>query len=228
MAYNAGATLVRVVMTATSGLPADQVVNDFVIDKQGGGAPNGGDITAWGGALDAFYNTAHTGAALGSYLSAWIDRDATHRMDYYHIVAGPLGSPFTSQDWIGPTPPVDAHGLPQEAALALSFHADLTTVAEEVGATRPRARRRGRVFLGPLHPTAMDYTTPPYMVADAIVLAANEAMVALLADLAGASGDWSVWSRAGGELNTIAGGWTDNALDTQRRRGPAATGRTTW
>lgn len=39
--------------------------------------------------------------------------------------------------------------LPSEVALAVSFAGNLVGLAEEEGLTRPRSRRRGRVFLGP-------------------------------------------------------------------------------
>lgn len=50
---------------------------------------------------------------------------------------------------ITPIAPTTVVPLPSEVAIAMSFAGDLEGFVEESGATRPRSRRRGRLFLGP-------------------------------------------------------------------------------
>jgi hypothetical protein len=228
MAYTSGSALVRAVMTAASGLPADAVVNDFAFQK--GSAITSGDWTTLFDLVDDFYNvTQASGASVGQHISNQINRAATHELQGYIITAPPMGSPAATIPWLGPVTNGGATGLPTEVAGVLSFHADLTGVAEEAGATRPRARRRGRVFIGPLIAGAVDNVTPPYLLKSTTFLTTlRQAAVALMdaADTAGIP--WSVWSRSDATLRPVVGGWTDDAPDTQRRRGPAATTRVTW
>lgn len=219
--------LVRAEMQAASGLPADRIVNDFAF--QSAGAPTTGDVDAMFAAVDHFFRTSQSlGKAVGSYISGQVNRSATHTLSAYHIVAGPLGSPFREDPWLGPVAAEVATGLPTEVAGVLSFHADLTGIPEESGATRPKARRRGRVFVGPLTTSAITNTDPPYVLSSSFLLTLREAAVDLLDEADAAGVPWCVWSREDATLRPVVGGWTDNAPDTQRRRGFAATVRTVW
>lgn len=228
MAYTAGDVLVRAVMSSTSGLPADVVVNDFAF--QFPGAPTSGEVDDLFTAVSDFYrlDTA-IGINVGEYLGESINRSATHELQAYHIVAGPLGSPFQTDNWLGPPTPVVADlNLPNEVAAVLSFHADLTGIPEESGATRPRARRRGRIYLGPLVGYAVSMEDPIPMLNSNLRTCMQQAAVRLADDAETAGGYWSVWSRADSTVRPIVGGWTDNAPDTQRRRGPVASSRSTY
>lgn len=227
MAYVAGDTLIRVVMTAKSGLVADQVVNDFAFKNQSGSATIG-DAAGMIGMVSDFYSEPSAGNRISNYIGENVDRAATHQMEAYHIVAGPLGSPFYTEDWIGPAAPGTANSnLPLEVAAVLSFHADLTGIQEEAGATRPRARRRGRVYLGPLTTDGVTITDDAPLLGPDLRTAMGAAAVALK-DAAETDWPWCVWSRADAILRPVVGGWTDNAPDTQRRRGQESTNRATW
>lgn len=224
MAYTAGDVLVRSVMTAASGLPRDVIVNDWAFRLPG--APVAQDYTDMFGWVDDFFNdVGSTGTAVGSFISNFVNRGATHSLQAYTIAAGGLGSPVAEIDWLGPNAAGADNGLPTECAGVLSFHADLTSILEEAGATRPRARRRGRVFIGPLTLGGVTTTTQPYMLGSGFRASLAAAGLKLRDD----SGDtWSVWSRTDQTLRPVVAGWTDNAPDTQRRRGPRATVRSTW
>lgn len=228
MAYAGDEYLIRAVMQSATGLVQDQVVNDFAFRYLGAGAP---DDTAFGElvvSVNEFYNSLPTsGHKLCEYLSNVINRGATHRMDVYKIAAAGLGSPVYSEAWLGPGP-FTGTGQVAEAQGVLSYHADYTGVLEESGATRPRARHRGRIYVGPIGANAINAGTPPYMLADVF-----RDTMAGAANQMGDAGElrdwrWCVWSRADLELRTVVGGWTDNAPDTLRRRGPKATVRSTW
>lgn len=229
MAYNAGDTLVRAVMTSSTGLVADECINDFAFGWTGGGSPADSDYDNLFSAVSEFYRTVtSSGNAVSYYISDAINRSATHELQAYAIAAGPLGSPVYTDDWLGPSTTGNAEGLPTECAGVLSFHGDLTGVLEESGATRPRARRRGRIYVGPLNASAKYATTPPYMLTTTFMTTLNAA-ANIMGDAALADDwVWSVWSRANATLYPVVGGWTENAPDTLRRRGPKSSSRTAF
>jgi hypothetical protein len=228
MAYTTGDVLVRAVMTAASGLPADATINDFAFQVVGGPA----DATTLANAMTCvsdFYRAVQAnGHAVGAFISNQVNRGATHELQAWVITAPPMGSPDLTQSWLGPPTTSDTDGEPPEVAGVLSFHADYAGSLEEVGSTRPRARRRGRVFIGPLNRDAIVHTVPPYYLAPVFTETLNQAAVALKDEAETFGFFWSVWSRADATLRHITEGWTDNAPDTQRRRGPNATVRTVW
>lgn len=228
MAYDAGDLLIRAVMTAVSGLPEDTIINDWAV-KHRSGAPTDGQIGDAFAAVGDFYRQgASVDARIGSWISDQVDRGATHELQAFTIVAGPLGSPRLTSAWLGPTSNSSSNNLPTEVAGVLSFHADLTGILEEAPSSRPRARRRGRVYIGPLVGEAVSMSSP----APALVSAFTSAMrsnATVMFDALDADGwDWCVWSRADAVLRPVVGGWTDDAPDIQRRRGQAATSRTTF
>jgi hypothetical protein len=247
VAYQAGDLLVRAVMFAKSGLPADTVVNDFAFAAAA--AQSNAQLSAIGSRVDDFYN----GGALalnkvGHYIGEDVDRAATHRLDYYRIAAGPIGSPIFSENWLGPVTPIANSNIPCEVAGVLSMRADYTGVVERgasgsipstdaaidqgapathTGVTRPRARRRGRLFIGPLTTDGIDIQQPQPPLSGAFTAALRAAAVRMKIGNT-ATGNWSVWSRRDATLYLIDQGWTDNAPDTQRRRGFKATTRQVW
>lgn len=231
MAYSSGDTLVRTVMKGASGLAADNFINDFAF-KFEAGSPSSSDYANLFDAVDGFFNDASydTDHRVAYYISPEVPRTTTHRIDMYHITTGALGSPIFSDDWLGPTASTfgSTTGLPLEVAGVLSFTADLTGILEESGATRPRARRRGRLYIGPLNVNAILGNTPPYPLTDQFQQTMRQAAINMH-DAADADGwTWSVWSRTDAVLRPVVGGWTDNAPDTQRRRGFKASARVTY
>ena len=119
--------------------------------------------------------------------------------------------------------------LPREVALALSFQG--ATVAGE-----PQARRRGRVYIGPLSAAVTVIDTATGVPAAAALTRIQRAGRDMLA-AANASIDWT-WGVESPTLRALAtgpesftpiqNGWVDNAFDTQRRRGERATARQLW
>ena len=231
MAYTAGDVLARVIMESSTGLPQDRYVNDFAF--QATGAPTSTDITNIISVINDFYRADPGGLSisLGEFISGAVNRAATHTIALYHIVAGDLGSPFWEEPWLGPIAPPANTALPTEVAGVLSFHADLTGVMEESGSTRPKARRRGRLYLGPLTYECLIGTVPPYRLYSGVggfLDTARRAAVDLMDAAETADVPWCVWSRADATLRPVVGGWTDDAPDTQRRRGAAANARVVW
>lgn len=227
MAYTSGDILVRAVMEAASGLPQDQVVNQFTFQKAT--AASGSDLITCMDLVSDFYRDAQTNThSVGEYISSQINRSATHELQAWVITTPPMGSPDQAQAWLGPPTVGDGGGLPTEVSAVLSFHADLTNDLEESGSTRPRARRRGRVYIGPLTPQAIAGTTPPYYLHSTFTETLRQAAITLFDAAETAGIPWAVWSRVDSTLRPVVAGWTDNAPDTQRRRGPDSNVRVAW
>lgn len=162
--------------------------------------------------LDTFY------AAIDTYLSP--------------IVSNTLGT-FKFYDMADPEPRtpkltlpmapllVGSSGMAEEVSVCLSYYA--TPVSGESA-----ARRRGRIFLGPLAGNVLtaasttSFSQPATAMRSAVASAA-----AVLADQSEPV-QWCVYSPTDQIARRIVGGWVDNAFDTQRRRGRRATSRNTW
>lgn len=218
--------LAQTILLAGSGNPADAVVNDFVFDMATFTSTDADDIAA---AIESFYTTVQvipgTDHAVQDWLTQTLSSTAdAHSIKLYdltgHLDGSPHGSPsFIRQFTLTP----GGTGFPSECAVALSYHADLAGVLEVVGATRPRARRRGRVFLGPIIEAGGTYIDSQLYVTESL----RDTVAAAATLLMGALGNaWSVWSRQDAVLRQVEGGWVDNAFDVQRRRGPRFTTRT--
>lgn len=88
-----------------------------------------------------------------------------------------------------------------------------------------QARRRGRIYIGPLKTTTSTNGRPNSTAITTLATASS----ALGIDLnAVADTTWCVWSPTSGTAVPITDGWVDNAFDTQRRRGWDPTSRTTY
>lgn len=234
-------TLAQVRLKALSGLIEDDCVNNFVFDSHGGLSADYDEIQS---DLIAFYDTdpAGTTPSVSAFLSPTIVRDSVvHEINFYDIPEGPynpqvnpMGPPVAQRKFFLDHAAVGSP-LPSEVACALTFHADLTGVPDRIpggpegpaGDTRPRQRRTGRVYIGPLN-SATVYVEPTNgrtqtsgAFRDALTLAAS-------ALKASANHRWCVWSRTDGQLRPVVGGYVDDSFDTQRRRGEAPTFRTTW
>lgn len=106
--------------------------------------------------------------------------------------------------------------LPPEVALCLSFQAVKISGV-------PQARRRGRVYIGPLRASITADGRPT---AGAISLLRNAADALYDAGVATAGDwNWAVYSTVLGGTAEVANGWVDNEFDTQRRRGRTPTTR---
>ena len=117
--------------------------------------------------------------------------------------------------------------LPSEMAVCLTYHtAYLTDPEFGPGGTRPRARDRGRLYLGPLRDAIRLLATDNEPILDPDW---NQAFGAAAARLvADVDTTWVQWSRRNVSTNVVSAGWVDNAFDVQRRRGPDATARLAW
>ena len=199
--------LVSVNMASVTALPEDVVVNAWSFTTAT--AKDGTQAGAVESALDTFYETVGpfmSNQITGAARIKWYDRaDAKPRVPWRDTAI---------------TFPVAASSLPLEVALVLSFQA-----APVSGS--PAARRRGRLYIGPLGQNALSNTTgrPTTGLIDAMATAA--AALRLASD-ATADWSWAVWSGVDSAAREVFRGWVDNDFDTQRRRGQQATARTAW
>lgn len=221
--------LARVILEGASALPEDRFVNDWSFTETGTLDPTTfTDILTM---LAGFYTgvSPTTGRALHSFISNAHNRVAGGLLAIYNATgkeaggpANPLGSPiFETPFLIGPS--AAAATLPTECSAVVSMHANLTNVQEETGTTRPAARRRGRVYIGPLNTDAIT--------ADQDSAHLSSSFIQTVVDQFQSFNDFgapvlSVWSRADAVFRPVVGGFVDNAVDIQRRRGQEATSRT--
>lgn len=216
-----------------TGVSEDRVMNTWAFQTPTT-APVAGEMDDVAAALEEFYNdviaaTSHTVAHyIGEQLSRSADDASFEFYDVGAFMSGaPHGSPIRIDTWtLGATNP-GADGIPSELAVCLSYHGNLTGIPEESGLTRPRARRRGRVYIGPLSQIALESEagTGRSRVAtqcrDTIAAAGGR-----LADHTDVQ--WNVWSRSDSAFTSVTGGFVDDAFDVQRRRGEDAVARSTF
>lgn len=116
----------------------------------------------------------------------------------------------------------EGNAMPEEVAIALSYHAAFPSGVN-------RARRRGRIFLGPLaRETSAIVGGRVRVVQSTVDVLADAAGDLLAATTTSPTIDWAIFSSTDNVARAIVGGWVDNAFDTIRSRGPAPTVRTLW
>jgi hypothetical protein len=201
-----------VIHQGASNDPKDRYVNTLHFGTSGDIHQNAQLVENIGDALDDLYS------ALDPYMPDSLTREyrlydlsqATPREPVY---VTPLSQPANEGTAV----------LPFEVAAVLSFYSFRNT-----------PRSRGRLYLGPLvqsvavpgGPNRDPHIAPAFRAA---VLAGAQAMGANIRSGAGteSSGYWGIRVAAtdGGTLATVTDAWMDDAFDTMRKRGTAATMR---
>lgn len=199
----------------SSGLPEDRIVNVFHF--VGGGTYSADAATAVTKVAE-FYNGLGVGQtnSIAGYLSSWVNRTAEIRT-YDLTTAKPRVPTITPLEL---NPYLSDNGLPEEVALVTTFY----------GSPPITRRRRGRLYIGPLNSNtsvinfgnqAAPSAPNPVIIGDLRI--ATQTLAAI------DSVQWCIRSTLPSEnFVPVAGGYVDNAFDTQRRRGPDATTRSVW
>jgi hypothetical protein len=187
-----------------SGLPEDVTVNTWSFETTGAVPAGLDDITT---ALDTFYS------GLGTWLSA--NLTGTGLIKYYNLIDPEPRVPV-QEDTFSFTP--GSGVFVSEVALCLSFQ------GERISGL-PQARRRGRIYFGPLTSTVNNANRPATSFLNDLVSSGD---VLLASSQVSATWKWSVWSPTDGQMVEVTDGWVDNAFDTQRRRGAAPSSRSTF
>lgn len=212
-------TRITVEFPALSGLGEDVVSNTFHIGQPAAIPPL--SPVAESLKIIAFYNDVRaTGYSIAGFLGFSLNRGANAaRMEFTNLADPAPRVPYYSRTWtVGP----EINGaslMPEEVAVACSWQGDRVSGV-------PQARRRGRVFLGPLNTFALSNAglgnSRPWATFRSTIA---QAASALLADFAG---ELVVYSRTSVPpvATEITNGWIDDAFDTIRSRGPGPTVRT--
>lgn len=241
-------TLAVVELPLRSGLPKDKIVNTFAFAESNLVKGTGNLADEYATALARVYNATEpgTGVALSELMSAGLSRTANAcAVKLYditdHLDGSPHGSPYAISNFtlvgaVALTP------LPEEVALCATLEAkDRSTQRVEVpdGADpdakpdRPRQRYTGRVYIGPLvyngSTVVQDANgmSRPGGNLDACVRAVLKRLADEVDTTSADEASLGVWSRKSAVIRGVEYIRTDNAFDTQRRRGasPTSVGR---
>lgn len=215
-----------------SNLPADAVVNTFVFDGLTLGGSASTEMDALTVAVSAFYNGSHSHTGISGFMSAAMSAASeANEISYYridgHLDGSAHGAPIRTDLWTLAAP--DATSLPDEVSAVVTYARAYGSDVEFGTHTRPRARDRGRVFVGCLGASAIDTdaTTKECYLASAFITALAHAGADLITNSA-PTGAWSQWSRVNASVAPVTNGWVDDRPDTQRRRAPLARVRSLW
>lgn len=204
----------QIVLDHDTGLPENVAVNTIYLDTASDLAVEFDNARD---SIERFYETASVGAnAIQTYLSAFLAGTATVK---FYNMADPTPRQLFASRTFSFTPAATFH-LPPEVAVVTSFHA-------EYASGNPNARRRGRLYIGPLATTALNAATPGLVdptFQDVLVASTERLQSELQAD----NIEWVIYSEVDNAFRAVVGGWVDNAWDTQRRRGLPATVRDQW
>jgi len=177
----------------------DTVVNTWHFDVDNADVAG---VTTAQAALDSFYTS------IKSYLSVLQDWNGG-AIKWYNLADAEPRAPFAEGTFVV-SGAVSPGTMPPELAICLSFQGIRVSGISQ-------ARRRGRVFLGPLGNNAVSSTT------GRVASGAYTAIQTAAATLLGGSGigdwTWIIWSKASSSQVVVDNGWIDDAPDVQRRRG---------
>lgn len=214
--------LVQHALQGFSGLPEDRFVNTFHL--QGTGPATQPQLDSIVQALQTFYSATGGGLRLGTYMGHSGGAAGRTIKIYDHQAVKPRAPIFEFTDTVVPYPNSAGRGLPQEVASCISFSAPKLSGAVQ-------ARRRGRIYIGPLNDAALqeEATTFNPKPSLAFMDACMASFRTLLVDFSAAGHLLMVYSPTTdpgdtgevGAFSVVTQFWVDDAFDTQRRRGCA-------
>jgi hypothetical protein len=165
-----------------------------------------------------------------SGLKAFYDAWSAHRSNHLapgqsHVAFYDLGTPKPRAPLedvsLGLSTTTAANTMPHELALCVSYQAIRASGI-------PQARRRGRLYMGPMANVSADSSNGrPTTAARAAVVAGAAAL--LSASNSAINWKWIIHSPTHPEAevtNSVANGWVDDEWDIQRRRGLVSSART--
>lgn len=214
-----------VILNKLSGKPEDSIRNVWHFST--GSAIASNDMTSVGDGLVEFYQ--QLGTLLHGSVSRAVD---AHAIEFAEVNRGSAGADDDVVSSLLATRKFQVIGaaaatldLPSEVAICLSINGDLTGLNEEDGLIRPKARRRGRVYLGPFTTGVVGEEATTQRT---IVLTGTRTKILDSYELAktmwdGAAGrrivQHIVYSRASANVYPVVGISVDDAFDTVRSRG---------
>ena len=211
----------QVTLERDSALPADVITNTWHWYSGTSTTATSTEAVALGSALSTFYN------AISTRLSQVFTGVGV--VDFFDLDDPEPRVPFATYNMTTFTP--NTTGLPSEVALCLSMEAVPVSGVNQ-------ARRRGRVFIGPLAVATSASSGPggdirPTGACITNLLSAAAAMTPITVG----ADTWhlavfspqtfqEIGGDAGDSTNPVYRVWVDDAFDTQRRRGAPVTART--
>ena len=205
-----------------SGLPEDRFINVFHFHDPTI-LPWDDSVPALLNAVENFYvDPTSNGGSIGAAISSYVSRSA--QLIFYNMGQA---QPRVPEAFNITLPSALGQGAPEEVAICLSLH----------GAPPVTARRRGRIYIGPLSMSTsviqQSTTTTPSRVqmtgTNAIGVCIAQAAERLRDEAIAAGVPWCIRSTVPTENYVpIVSGYVDNAFDIQRKRGPDDTVRHAW
>lgn len=200
-------------------LPADYITNTWHFEGDSSEVDNAVDM------LEDFYTSTPTGDSTSIVGSMPSDIVGTQLIFKAYALEEPEPRVPSYERTVSISPSASP-GLPSEVALCFSFQAE-----RESGENQ--ARRRNRVYIGPLTTSQNTTNRPTSAIRTRLARAGRDLLQASDASL---NMKWVGYSPAAASAGgspaagtwDVNNGWIDDAWDTQRRRGYAATTRTTW
>lgn len=171
--------------------------------------------------LQSFYKlTTDAGGAIAEYYSGQCMGAGEHIKMYDISQPKPRSPIYDALNPAAVIAPIGAQNLPDQVSAVLSMEAWLSGLGvDETPGPTNIARRRGRIYLGPLNANVLDASGRTQSrikeIFPRIVVAAA---TRLMADGISAGWTWVVYSRANNMSYTLARVWMNDAFDTQRRR----------
>lgn len=191
-------------MVMASGIPDDSVVNTWHVYTVTG-VPNWSDVVqAWENFMDGIRILFPATVA-----------QSGHSVRVYDLADPEPRAPEADIAWQFGSAPT-GNTLPAEVALCVSFEGVRISGTDQ-------ARRRGRIYLGPIDAAEMTAGRPSSSWPTDLVTYFKT----FIEDLNTAGCYFVVRSRVGDNNVQVARIWVDNAFDTQRRRGVEPTSRST-
>lgn len=212
---------VQVILPYTSGVPSDVITNTWHFESLNDESITSAKLATLFSRLVTFYNTCYTNTAIKA-MASYINPLQVVMKGYN------LSDPKPRTAVREAVTPLSVGTLqsdttPSEASLVLSYHTEY-----ESGISK--ASQRGRIYLGGL--TSFWFEAGTVSNSTRFKTATRENVTGAAATLYATtlSDDWGwvVYSEKLSQHFAVAGGWVDNAIDTQRRRGQAATSRSTF
>lgn len=214
-------TQVQVSIPYFTSIPSDVVTNTWYFESLAGQPVNAARAALVFANLEAFYESVFAGASTGQLAPHM--RPLQTVMKMYDLT-----DPAPRTAVLEATVPLTCStsttaALPTEVAIVLSYH---TEYASGIN----KGSQRGRVYLGGLGDACFTpgNSTQFPAVKTSLCSHIGDRAQALAADSLADDWGWAVYSRKLGQEFAVAGGWVDNAFDTQRRRGQTATVRDLW
>jgi len=194
--------------------------------------------------INHFYNVLQTGAtsAVCQYLGPSLDISRGLGWTAYDITAhlngSPHGAPIASGNYSIPSVGTSTTVIPEGVAACLSYRGNYGTDVEFLRdpvthkiTARPRARHRGRIYLGPLDQIAFqqDSTTKRGRLKTLFMTDIMAQLQGAISITDSASNKWQLWhwSKKNASVEPIVQAWVDDRPDYQRRRSDQSTTRST-